>query len=99
MQELSNAFIALPGGIGTLQETLDILVAKQLKQHQKPLVIVNTNGFYDLFIAQLSEMIQQGFAPKDNARLYYVASTPESAFDYIEFAKNLPLDIKDKLGA
>ena len=94
MQSLSDAFITLPGGFGSLQETMDVLVAKQLKLHQKPLTIINTNGFYTPFITQLEKIINTGFAPKDNSQLFHVASTPGDALDYIKNYK--PIEIGEK---
>ena len=68
----------------SLQETIDVLVAKQISQHQKPLVIINTNNFYGPTIEQMNKMIEQNFAPKDNDKLLFVASTPQQALEYIE---------------
>lgn len=83
MQSHSDAFITLPGGFGSLHELLNILVAKQLKFHQKPLVIINTNEIYNPIITQIKNMIDQGFIPKDNHQLIQVVSTPEEALHYI----------------
>jgi len=94
MQEISEAFITLPGGLGCLQEFGDVLVSRQLNIHLKPLTIVNTNGFYDNLIEQINKIVSEGFAPLDNKGLFYVASTPEKALDYIE--KYNPLRASDK---
>jgi len=67
MAKLADGFIALPGGIGTLEEIIEILTWKQLGYHQKPCVIVNTNGYYDPLIAFLDQAIYSGFL-KDKFR-------------------------------
>jgi len=84
MQFHSDAFIALPGGFGSLHEIMDVLVAKQLKFHDKPLVLVNTNGIFNPIIEQIKNIISEGLAPKDNHPFLYAVNTPEEALEYIE---------------
>ncbi len=57
---MSDAFVALPGGIGTLDEVTEVLVANQLKQIEKPMYLLNPDGFYDPFLAQLAHMEAHG---------------------------------------
>jgi uncharacterized protein (TIGR00730 family) len=94
MEKNSEAFITLPGGFGSLYETLEILVLKQLGLHQKPLTIINTNEFYTPMIAQFKDIIDKGFAPKGNSQLFYVASSPEEALTYIEKYSPVKLSFK-----
>jgi uncharacterized protein (TIGR00730 family) len=84
MQELSDGFITLPGGFGCLQEFGDVLSSRQLNLHLKPLTLVNTAGFYNPLIEQLNRMINESFAPADHKDLFYIASNPQEALDYIE---------------
>lgn len=63
MAERASAFVALPGGLGTFEEILEIATWGQLNQHQKPMIIYNVNGFYDPLIAQLDHAVQEGFLP------------------------------------
>lgn len=63
MAERASAFIALPGGLGTFEEILEIATWGQLNQHQKPMMLFNVNGFYDAMIAQLDHATQEGFLP------------------------------------
>ena len=72
MEQKSFAFIALPGGFGTLEEILEIITLKQLGYHNKPVVIINTSGFYDNLVAQLNEIVRQDFAVSDVLTLFYV---------------------------
>ena len=84
MEDMSCAFIALPGGFGTLEELLEIITLKQLRYHSKPVVILNVNGFYDEMIAFFNKCIQTGMAAAWAGSLYWVAQTPEQALSYIE---------------
>lgn len=62
MFERSDAFLVLPGGLGTLEEALEILTWKQLQLHQKPVVIVNVEGYWDKFSELLQSTVDGGFA-------------------------------------
>ena len=74
----SDAFVALPGGIGTLDEVLEVMVANQLKQIDKPMYLLNLDGFYNLFLEQLRQMHQMGFVrATGEASLHAVGSTDE----------------------
>lgn len=74
----SDAFVALPGGIGTLDEVLEVMVANQLKQIDKPMYLLNLDGFYDTFLEQLRQMHQMGFVRAGGeTSLHAVGSTEE----------------------
>jgi uncharacterized protein (TIGR00730 family) len=64
MFERSDAFVALPGGIGTLEEVVEMITWAQLDQHEKPILIANINGFWDPLIAQFERMENGGFLHK-----------------------------------
>lgn len=64
MFERSDAFVALPGGIGTLEEVVEMITWAQLDQHEKPILIANINGFWDPLIAQFQSMENNGFLHK-----------------------------------
>ncbi len=81
----ADAFIALPGGFGTLEELLEVMTLKQLEVHQKPIVIMNINGFYNQLLEQFDIFYKHSFARSDYSRLYFVA---ESAFEAIDYIKN-----------
>ena len=72
MFDLSDAFVALPGGLGTLDEILDVVTMAQLGMHQKPLVILNHEGYWDPFLAVIDHMIEGGFV-ESRARQLYVS--------------------------
>jgi uncharacterized protein (TIGR00730 family) len=84
IESKSDAFIALPGGFGTLEEIMEIITLKQLQLHNKPIVFINTNGYYDNLIAQFETGYQENFAKKDLKELYYVSKFAEDAIDYIK---------------
>ena len=83
MDEISDAVIALAGGLGTLEELTEMIVQKQLGYNKKPVVILNTNGFYDKLLEFIDVIVEEKFANKIAKDLFYVASTPEDAVDYI----------------
>ena len=75
MVNMSDAFIALPGGFGTLDEVFETLTWAQLHLHRKPIILYNPNGFYDLLLAQADYMMKEGFLnPVSRALLM---STPD----------------------
>ena len=76
MAELSDAFIALPGGYGTLEEFCEVLTWAQLGLHVKPLGLLNVNGFYDSFLAHIDRAIAERFVPVENRSLFHVDDHP-----------------------
>lgn len=83
MEAESDAFIALPGGFGTLEEILEIITLKQLGYHNKPIAILNTNGFYNHLIAQLDEMVNQEFAVRSTLALFGIFDNIDDMLSYI----------------
>ncbi len=82
MDERSDAFIVLPGGVGTLEEAIEILSMRQLKLTDKPLVFINTDGFYDKLNETFSAMIEQNFAKENIRNLFAMTPDPQSALEY-----------------
>jgi len=83
MDDRADAFIALPGGVGTLEELMEILSMKQLKLNPKPLVVLNTQRFYDKWVALIQEMVALKFTKASIEDLFFLAEDPQSALDYI----------------
>ena len=79
MLENSDAFIVLPGGIGTLDEFSEVITLKQLGRIQGPLVLLNTAGFYESLLTMLQQMADLGFMSQNCLRLLRVCSDPEDA--------------------
>jgi len=72
MFDLSDAFIILPGGIGTLDEFFEILTWKQLGRHEKPIYIMNVDGFYNPLLEMMKHMVEHGFLAEGNLGLFEV---------------------------
>ena len=79
MAELSDACIALPGGVGTLEELLEIITWKQLGLYMKPIVVLNTQDYFSPLRRQLEQAVEQQFMSSLHATLWQVAATPEEA--------------------
>lgn len=75
----SDAFIVLPGGAGSLDELFEILTWRQLGLHDKPIIIVNIEGYWDPLIALLDHVVAQRFAQQEVRDMVQVASTPKDA--------------------
>lgn len=84
MEECADAFVALPGGYGTLEELLEIVTLKQLGYHTKPIVIIDTGGFFAPLLDLFDRMIAGSFAKEESRELYRVVETPGEVFGYLE---------------
>ncbi len=84
MARMSDAVIALPGGCGTMEELCEIITWKQLGLYFKPIVILNTNGYYNNLIKQLDLAIEEHFMGKIHGNIWSVANTPDEALKQIE---------------
>ena len=83
LDELSDGIIAMAGGFGTLEEFSEILCHKQLGYNNKPIVFLNTNGFYDNLLKFFDNIVSESFAKSSAKELYYVANTPQDAVNYL----------------
>lgn len=83
MAELSDAVIALPGGCGTLEELLEIITWKQLGLYLNPVVILNTNRYFDPLVEMLHRAVSEHFMRPQHASMWEVADTPEEAVERI----------------
>ncbi len=94
MREISEAFIALPGGFGTLEEILEVMTLRQLSYHTKPIVFINTNNFFDNLFKQFEVSYVEQFAKEVYRELYFEAGNSEEALDHILNYKEVELDTK-----
>lgn len=87
MANMADAVIALPGGCGTLEELLEIITWKQLGLYNGPIVILNTNKYFDPLIEMLNQAIEEQFMHPGHALIWTVVDTPEEAvcFDVKEY--------------
>ena len=84
MAEYADAFITLPGGLGTLEEIMEIATWRQLYQHEKPMIILNINGFYDRMIEHLKYTTEQGFMKQEDLERLVVCNTIGDAIDLLQ---------------
>ncbi|MCJ8145735.1 TIGR00730 family Rossman fold protein [Acinetobacter sp. A3.8] len=84
MAERASAFIALPGGLGTFEEILEVATWGQLNQHQKPIMIFNVNGYYDTLIAQLDHAVEEGFLPLHHRAKVLLCNDIQQILDVLE---------------
>ena len=83
MADLSDAFVALPGGYGTLDELFEILTWAQLGIHRKPVGLLNVEGFFDPLLSWIRHASDEGFLKPKHLDLLNVASTPEGLLDVL----------------
>jgi uncharacterized protein (TIGR00730 family) len=84
MDEISDAVIALAGGFGTLEEISEMIVQKQLGYNSKPIIIMNTKGYYNNLIRFFETIIAEKFAKCGTENLYFLANTPNEAINYLK---------------
>ncbi|KAJ1954848.1 hypothetical protein EC988_002210 [Linderina pennispora] len=84
MNEHAMAFISLPGGFGTMEELLEITTWSQLSIHSKPVIVLNTNGFYDALREFINKAVEAGFVQKENRDIIKFVDTPEEAIHAIK---------------
>ncbi len=94
MYFLADAFLALPGGIGTLEELMEIFTWKQLKYHEKPVGLLNINGYYDTLLSFLDKMVEEGFLLKEVKESLAVIDNVE---DVVPMLCRMQQEIPDKL--
>lgn len=90
MEDRSDAFLVLPGGVGTLDEFFEVLVHKQLRLHEKPIVAVNTAGFFDPLVGLMDRVIDERLAHGATRQLYAVAPTVPAAFAALSAPQAMP---------
>jgi len=90
MLQMSDAFIVLPGGLGTFDEFFEVATEAQLGVHAKPIIVVNVKGYFDPLDAMLHATVEKGFAKKTILKLYYLADGAEAALEILEGALNAP---------
>jgi uncharacterized protein (TIGR00730 family) len=90
MAELSDGFVALPGGYGTFEELLEIVTWAQLGIHGKPMGILDVDGYFEPLIALFDRAVREGFVSPENRGLVLVEDTPEKLLDRMEAHRPAP---------
>jgi len=93
MNDLCDGIMALPGGFGTLEELFEVLTWLQLGLHQKPIGILNVNGFYDFLLKQMDVMVEQRFLKPVNRELVLTSANPIELVNLMEGFKAEPDDV------
>lgn len=83
MEDESDAFLVMPGGIGTLEEFFEMLTLKQLGRHTKPMAILNTLGYYDELLRMLEKAADSGFMSRQCLRLFHLCTSPAQALEQL----------------
>jgi cytokinin riboside 5'-monophosphate phosphoribohydrolase len=83
MEQRGDAFVTLPGGLGTFEEIFEIIVGKQLRYHAKPIVLLNIAGYFDPLLQMVEHGISQKFIKHHARQLYHVASAVPDAIEHI----------------
>jgi hypothetical protein len=99
LDEFGDAYIALPGGFGTLEEIMEMLSFKQLGFHNKPIVFINTNNYFEGLLRQFERGFAESLIHEQFRSLYTVVATPQEAIAFIEATfLSSPLAGEDKRG-
>lgn len=85
---MADAVVALPGGCGTFEELLEAITWKKLGLYTKPIVIVNTDGYYDPLIEMLNRSVEENFMGEDHKRMWVVVDRPEEVLSAFENSPN-----------
>lgn len=95
MEDNADAFVVVPGGIGTFEEFFEILTLKQLCRHNKPIVIYNVKNYYDEINLVMEKAIEKNFVHENVLSLYVVTDDTEKIFEYIESPVNNEFSVND----
>lgn len=96
MAEYADAFITLPGGLGTLEEIMEIATWRQLYQHEKPMIILNINGFYDSLIEHLKFTTEQGFMKQEDLERLVVCNSIAEAIELLQTIVTIDEEVDTK---
>ena len=84
MESLADAFVVLPGGVGTLEEFFEVLTLKTLGLHKKAIVLMNTNGFYDAAVQMIRDAAEKSFVTEDCLEALAVVTGPRQVIEYLD---------------
>ena len=90
MYDQSDAFVVAPGGVGTLEEAIEVLSWKRLDLHAKPVIFLNLNGFWDPLLAVMEHSIAEGMTPASFRQAWVVCDTVEAAIAAMQAAEAAP---------
>jgi len=97
MFDVSDSFVSLPGSIGTLDETIEVITWKQLNLHDKPIIIVNADGYWTPFLDMLDNIIDEEFCTPETRDLFHVVDSVDDVLDAIKAQPEPVIDPKNTL--
>jgi uncharacterized protein (TIGR00730 family) len=92
MAELAHGFVALPGGMGTLEELAEVLTWAQLGLHARPIGLLDVAGYWDPLVTFLDRAVQEGFVRAEHRRLLTVAESPDALLDAFAAWQPVPVE-------
>ena len=95
MEDRADAFVVVPGGIGTFEELFEVLTLKQLGRHKKPIAIYNLNGYYDPMQAMLNNSVKEKFVNETCKTIYKYASDLDDLMNYLDENKQYNYSMDD----
>lgn len=95
MEDNADAFVIVPGGIGTFEELFEVLTLKQLGRHNKPIAIFNCNGYYDKMEAMLNTSIEEGFVRHTCREIYSYVENTDELIKYINDNKHCDYTVSE----
>lgn len=95
MEDNADAFIIVPGGIGTFEEFFEILTLKQLCRHNKPIAMYNINGYYNEIVEAISAATNKNFIRENCMELFYLTDNLDELFKYVETLPRTDLTVRD----
>ena len=95
MAELAEAFVAMPGGCGTLDEFFEIFTWAQINLHTKPVILLNINGFYNALLEHFDKMIEEGFVPEAHRALVKVARNVEEVLELLKSSTEAKINLEN----
>ena len=90
MYDQSDAFVVAPGGVGTLEEAIEVLSWKRLDLHAKPVIFLNLNGFWDALLAVMDHSIEEGMTPESFRQAWTVCNTVAETIEAVRAAEDVP---------
>ena len=90
MYDQSDAFVVAPGGVGTLEEAIEVLSWKRLDLHAKPVIFLNLNGFWDALLAVMEHSIEEGMTPESFRQAWTVCNTVAETIEAVRAAEDVP---------
>lgn len=94
MEENSDIFVAAPGGFGTFEEIFEIIVAKQLGYHNKPVIFLNFDNYYSDMFKMFDNVYKNNFAKEEMKSLYFIANSINEMFEYLKSYQPIEITLK-----